>query len=390
MSVSMAMRVRMRMSVEDMIFGAGREGEEYYPCMIVRILTFMVVILPTTVALAVGDNPFDWYSSTYVEGDVVLPSGEIGEHFAFKDVLESVWYAMPVLEAARAGIVSGYRDAKGNLRGTFGPSDPVTLAQALKIAVEGAGYDSSDYEEMPDVPNDWYSRYISVAAGENFSFLRCDTCLTWSAPATREQVVQLFADAFRVPGSNQFSAEEDQKHYYTDVSPGSEYSFAIEALTKSGVLSGDKDAQGRPTGLFRPYDLINRAETVKIVMQARAVYGMPGESPADVSSGVRTTSEAPVVAYTDDGFLPSEITITLDQALIIRNDSSQPLFVASDPHPMHTNYAGLNASMVIDPGFEFHAQFGVAKMYGFHNHLNASHRGSVTVVCPDYPFPPCE
>ena len=41
---------------------------------------------------------------------------------------------------------------------------------------------------------------------------------------------------------------------------------------RAGVVSGDADAQGNPTGLFRPVDPVNRAEVAKIVAQAVQIY----------------------------------------------------------------------------------------------------------------------
>ncbi len=67
----------------------------------------------------------------------------------FTDVPADAWYATFVRDAAQSGIVSGYTDARGNPTGRFGPSDPVTLGQALKIAVQGAGYDVANYAAEP-------------------------------------------------------------------------------------------------------------------------------------------------------------------------------------------------------------------------------------------------
>lgn len=53
----------------------------------------------------------------------------------FIDVVDDSWYAPFVTTAFNWGIVDGYRNKTGKLTGQFGPSDPVTRAQAAKIGV---------------------------------------------------------------------------------------------------------------------------------------------------------------------------------------------------------------------------------------------------------------
>lgn len=194
-----------------------------------------------------------------------------GQTVVLKDVPQSTWYATYVQDAAAANIVNGYQDDHGQYTGLFGPSDNVTVGQALKIAVEGAGYNTAGYAAEIDagVGSHWAAPYVSVGLGEHFPMVTKGMNLDRSA--TRAEVAEIFATAFRVHVDYQAGAG------YKDVAPGSVEAPFIGALSNDQVITGDTDANGVATGTFRPAAFINRAEVVKIVMLARAKYGETGK-----------------------------------------------------------------------------------------------------------------
>ncbi len=55
----------------------------------------------------------------------------------FDDVDEGAWFAKYVAFAAEKNVVSGYKDANGDLTGEFGPTDAATRAEAAKIVSNG-------------------------------------------------------------------------------------------------------------------------------------------------------------------------------------------------------------------------------------------------------------
>ncbi len=167
---------------------------------------------------------------------------------AFADVPENAWFFTYVQQAVFAGIVSGYNDRFGNPTGLFGPQNPVTVAEALKISLESAGFDKS----MGSGYGHWAAPYLSIALGERFQ-LTPDQNINLDRPATRAEVASLFADAFRAPLA-------PYVQFYSDVSPHTPYTGSITALSRDGVVSGDTDVNGNATGQFRPSDRINRAE----------------------------------------------------------------------------------------------------------------------------------
>lgn len=192
-----------------------------------------------------------------------------GKMVTFVDVSNSAWFSAYVKEAAEAGIVSGYKDEYGRPTGKFIPQNNITVAEALKIASEGAGYDENAYATVLQSGSDhWSSAYLSVARGEEFPVASRSTV---ERHATRAEVAALIAAAFRV------NVQTSVLNRYTDVNTVTAYGTSIEALSRDGIIEGDTTETGEAVGTFRPTELINRAEVTKMVMKARATYGMPGE-----------------------------------------------------------------------------------------------------------------
>lgn len=84
------------------------------------------------------------------------------------------------------------------------------------------------------------------------------------------------------------------------------------------------------------------------------------------------------IKYTSaDGFMPSSLTIKAGTTVTFLNTSGQ-LSVNSNPHPVHTDYPPLNLG-VIQEGQSKSLTFDKPGTYGFHNHLNPSQTGTITV-----------
>ncbi len=210
---------------------------------------------------------------------VVLPAAAMTTGITFIDVPANAWFSAYVQEAADSGIVSGYKDANGKLTGQYGPGNSITVAETLKIASEGAGYDETSYAQPGYT--EWFNNYEFTAQANGFSLEEWPGDWVWSRPATRVEVATVFAKAFKV------QIEEQEIHAFTDVSadmysPAADahftYAAEIDALARDGVISGDTDASGNATGTFRPTDPINRAEVAKMIIKMRATYGTPGKN----------------------------------------------------------------------------------------------------------------
>ena len=58
---------------------------------------------------------------------------------------------------------------------------------------------------------------------------------------------------------------------FSDVQVKHPHSNAIATATFYGLVTGDMDRDGNPTGAFRPDDPINRAEVAKIIALVKEV-----------------------------------------------------------------------------------------------------------------------
>ncbi len=167
-------------------------------------------------------------------------------------------------------------------------------------------------------------------------------------------------------------------HQYDDVSATTQYETSIQALTTGGVVSGDTDINGHATGTFRPTDRINRAEVAKMVMEARAKYGTPGKgrTPNGTSSSIM---EENLVTYTDSGFSPQVLHIKQGDSVQFKNDSSGGMWVASNPHPTHTDLSGFDALRAYGEGEVYIYTFTKIGTFGYHNHLHPESQGTIVV-----------
>ncbi|NOS67660.1 MAG: hypothetical protein HOO67_04830, partial [Candidatus Peribacteraceae bacterium] len=292
-----------------------------------------------------------------------------GKAIVFTDVQSNTWFAPYVREAAEAGIVTGYKDKFGKLTGKFMPSNDITIAEALKIAVEGAGYDEELYGSIVEsgMLNHWASKYFSVAKGEEFDFLKLRA--RSDRAATRAEVASMFASAFR----SDLSTATTVDTRYTDVSTMTMFASSIEALSRDDILTGDTDIHGQATGTFRPAANINRAEVAKMVIAARAKYGEPGKDRHP------TESEVSIVTYSAEGFEPALLRVKSGTSVTFRNMSSGELWVASNPHPTHTGLSGFDAKSGIGQGESFMFRFTRLGTFGYHNHLDPSRSATIIV-----------
>lgn len=104
-----------------------------------------------------------------------------------------------------------------------------------------------------------------------------------------------------------------------------------------------------------------------------------------------STTSGHVVEYTADGFTPSSMTITAGESVTwVQADNAPDMWVASNQHPSHTEYDGTNlnehceneTSTTFDQcesGDRYSFTFDKAGEWGYHNHLNSGHTGTVVV-----------
>ena len=102
---------------------------------------------------------------------------------------------------------------------------------------------------------------------------------------------------------------------------------------------------------------------------------------AQIQTPISTQSATPAtqaVSITSKGFSPNEVTISAGESVTWENSDNAPHSVNSAVHPTHLVYPLLNLG-VIKPGDQNSLTFPVTGTYKYHDHLNPSLTGSVTV-----------
>lgn len=124
---------------------------------------------------------------------------------------------------------------------------------------------------------------------------------------------------------------------------------------------------------------------------------MPSDATtSDATSSNETSNEAmdqsvdATVSYTASGFSPATVEISQGDTVRFVNEGAGEMWVASAVHPTHTEYAGTSRQEHCENGSEdtfdqcgtagsFTFTFDQAGEWGYHNHVNSSHQGTVIV-----------
>lgn len=176
----------------------------------------------------------------------------------FRDVKENDWFGRYVSSVAKWGVAAGYKDKDGKPTGKFGPGDPVTVAEILKMAMRAAKVDEKECPasvKHPKAGAHWAKVFVACGEARGLRFLKGNPDL--NRGATRAEVLSALFDSFQDVAP---SASSD----FTDAH-GHAYEADIAYAAKLGIVSGDKDEDGNPKGTFRPNDKVNRAEAAKMI-----------------------------------------------------------------------------------------------------------------------------
>lgn len=100
--------------------------------------------------------------------------------------------------------------------------------------------------------------------------------------------------------------------------------------------------------------------------------------PTSGETGVMNKAAA-VVKYTDNGFVPKSVTIKKGESVEWVNEITAEMWVASAPHPQHTDYPGFDELKGSAKGESYSFTFDKAGTWKYHNHLDPKDFGSVIV-----------
>ncbi len=128
----------------------------------------------------------------------------------------------------------------------------------------------------------------------------------------------------------------------------------------------------------RPSSFVSMGTVIPDALPTSAVPIAPPSLPAD---------SIVMVAYTDNGFSPSSVSIKKGATVRFINQSIETMRVASNPHPIHNGYpttggcvsSTFDSCRGIAPGDSWSFTFDIAGTWGYHNHMNPGKQGKVTV-----------
>lgn len=106
------------------------------------------------------------------------------------------------------------------------------------------------------------------------------------------------------------------------------------------------------------------------------------ETSQDTATPVANTNEsaeASLITFTRSGFTPSEVTVKKGAIVTVKNESNTNVQFSSDDHPTHTKQTEMNLE-VLSPGES--ASFTISRVgtWGFHDHIDDSKTGTLTVT----------
>ena len=178
----------------------------------------------------------------------------------FSDVPASAWFSAAVEKLASLSIISGYTDADGNALNRFGPADPVTFAEALKmtLGVSGADIPQGGVPSDSALQGHWSAAYLSYAQTLGLSVF--PNASTIDQPLTRGKLAQLLVDILQPSSSGDTVS-------FNDVSASHKHATAIRIVAAQSWMMGDTDADGALLLQFRPDDSLNRAEVAQVLVR---------------------------------------------------------------------------------------------------------------------------
>lgn len=102
-------------------------------------------------------------------------------------------------------------------------------------------------------------------------------------------------------------------------------------------------------------------------------------TPTVPTESTSPAADSATVTYNGTAFSPAKITVQPGTTVKFVNQSSSPMWVASDPHPVHTDFSEFDAKKSSGQGQTYSFTFEEAGTYDYHNHLNSGSTGTVTV-----------
>lgn len=95
---------------------------------------------------------------------------------------------------------------------------------------------------------------------------------------------------------------------------------------------------------------------------------------------VREAQTNAEVTYEDGVFTPNSLTVKTGSQVTFKNIGTEVMWVASAPHPAHTDYPGLDQKESVGNEGSYTFTFEKIGTWKYHNHENTAAFGSITVT----------
>ncbi len=105
----------------------------------------------------------------------------------------------------------------------------------------------------------------------------------------------------------------------------------------------------------------------------------PTPAPAPITSAKPAPAQTFIVSYNASGFFPPILSVRQGDTVNFMNQTSDSLWVASNPHPTHTDWPEFDAKKGYARGTSYSFTFSKIGSWGYHNHLNPARGGTVNV-----------
>ncbi len=123
------------------------------------------------------------------------------------------------------------------------------------------------------------------------------------------------------------------------------------------------------------------AENAKRLLEGEDEIEIEREEVKSVKKETKEVEKAKTytIEITPSGFSPNTLKIKSGDTVNFVNKDSSSHQPASNPHPIHTNYAGFDALKGLAQGENYSFTFTQKGTFGYHDHLNPSVGGTITV-----------
>ena len=123
----------------------------------------------------------------------------------------------------------------------------------------------------------------------------------------------------------------------------------------------------------------NYTKTTPIPAEPTVTTVMPTSTQEQTGTSAAIPEATIIVNYTDSGFSPKSIIVKLGGTVTFVNNSSKMMWIASAPHPVHTDYPGFDEKVGVGKGESYSFTFNKPGTHKYHNHLNPTDFGTVVV-----------